>query len=206
MLGVIALTYGIALGVAAYGFLAAFAAGLAVRTIERQEADPVANAAAPIPEHSATGLASRLLTFTEQIERLAELGVVLLVGILLTHIRWSVALVTFIALMLLVVRPAAVALVLTGATVGRSERRLLGWFGVRGVGSLYYLSYALGRDLPPTLAAQLIDATLGTIAASIVLHGVSATPLMRRYEAIRTRRRQRRIPAKSTATLKTLRR
>ncbi|MBU4325115.1 MAG: sodium:proton antiporter, partial [Gammaproteobacteria bacterium] len=86
------------------------------------------------------------------------------------------------------IRPLAVAIGLAGSRVARPQRRLMAWFGVRGIGSLYYLSYAMGHGLDPALANTLVALTLTAIVASIVAHGVSVTPLMKRYDRIRRRR------------------
>ena len=56
-----------------------------------------------------------------------------------------------------------------------------------GVGSLYYLMYAVDRELPADLAQQLTSIVFAVIATSILVHGISATPLMERY--MRSRRR-----------------
>jgi NhaP-type Na+/H+ or K+/H+ antiporter len=79
-----------------------------------------------------------------------------------------------------------VALVLAGAGVPARERHLLQWFGVRGIGSLYWLAFALNRGVPAADATVMTAATLGLIAVSVVAHGVSATPVM----AWHVRRRQ----------------
>ena len=85
-------------------------------------------------------------------------------------------------LLFLVARPAAVWLGLVGATsVSRDQRILISWFGIRGVGSIFYLMYAVNQGLPAALADELIAITLTTVAASIVLHGISVTPLMTLY-------------------------
>ena len=60
---------------------------------------------------------------------------------------------------------------------------LVSWFGIRGIGSLYYLMYAIGQGLAPELARPLTALTLSTVAASVVVHGISVTPLMQRYGA-----------------------
>ncbi len=65
-------------------------------------------------------------------------------------------------------------------TVSRDQRLLISWFGIRGVGSVFYLMFALNHGLPESLAQELIAITLTTVAASIVLHGISVTPLMSR--------------------------
>lgn len=55
------------------------------------------------------------------------------------------------------------------------------YIGIRGIGSIYYLMYAINHDLPRDIAEQLLAFAIPTVAASIVLHGVSVTPLMARY-------------------------
>ena len=61
------------------------------------------------------------------------------------------------------------------------------WFGIRGVGSIYYLAYASAHGA----AEPELDATIGvvlvTVTLSVLLHGVSATPLMRLYLSMRQR-------------------
>jgi sodium/hydrogen antiporter len=59
---------------------------------------------------------------------------------------------------------------------------LMGWFGIRGIGSIYYLTYALGYGVSGELAERLTALVLSLVALSIVVHGVSVTPLMKRYE------------------------
>ena len=99
-------------------------------------------------------------------------------------------------LLLLVVRPASGMIALFaggrsdlrvgGNTLGRRERAATAFFGVRGVGSIYYLAYASGhadfKDLP------LLWSTIGlAITLSVILHGVTATPAMRWLDAKRDR-------------------
>jgi NhaP-type Na+/H+ or K+/H+ antiporter len=89
------------------------------------------------------------------------------------------------------VRPAAVYLTTRGIGLGRLQRRLLAWFGVRGAGSVFYLAYAATHGLPASDIARLTSTVLPTIALSIILHGVSVTPLMNMYQ-----RRMQRASAK----------
>jgi NhaP-type Na+/H+ or K+/H+ antiporter len=65
--------------------------------------------------------------------------------------------------------------------VGSVQRGLICWFGIRGIGSLYYLMYAVNHGLPQDLALRLISLTLCVIAVSVVVHGISVTPLMKWY-------------------------
>jgi NhaP-type Na+/H+ or K+/H+ antiporter len=87
----------------------------------------------------------------------------------------------FIPLLLLVIRPAAVLIGLLGSATEPAQRRLSAWFGIRGIGSLYYLMYALTHGLESDLARLLAAITALTVAVSIVVHGISVTPLMQRY-------------------------
>jgi NhaP-type Na+/H+ or K+/H+ antiporter len=192
-LGLIALSYGLAVLLHAYGFLAVFAAGLSVRRIERQESRSAApsqvDAAAP-PEDQATDpgaapayMAKAVLAFNEQLERLGEFAVVLVIGALLAGME-SLAPGAWIAAAIFVfIRPLATLLTLARETMSHPQRAFIAWFGVRGVSSLYYLAFALTHGLHGPDARALADAALLVVATSIVVHGVSVTPLMSRYSA-----------------------
>ena len=66
----------------------------------------------------------------------------------------------------------------------------LGWMGVRGVGSMYYLAFVLTHDLElDPLSDQITQVVLFTVAASVVLHGISATPIMTLYKSRKRRRK-----------------
>jgi sodium/hydrogen antiporter len=213
-LGLIALSYGAALFAATYGFLAVFAAGVALRRVERRatyanrhahdlpapgtgtiveqalsapqppvEADHVATH----PAHAPAFMAQAMLGSTERIERIGEVAAVVLLGAMLWAVEWSLVTWWFIPVLFLVIRPLAVAVGLGGSRIARTQRRLIAWFGVRGIGSLYYLGYAMNHGLAPALANTLVALTLTAIVASIVAHGVSVTPLMERYEKMRGR-------------------
>jgi len=191
-LGLIALAYGVALLAHSYGFLAVFAAGLAVRRIERQEAHAVSGGsmadvkvgdreAATAAETAPAYMARAALAVNEPLERVAEVAVVVLLGSMLSARFLPAEALWFVPLLLLVIRPAAVIVGLAGSHVSGLQKRLASWFGIRGVGSLYYLMYAVEHDLPGDLAERLTALVLTTIAVSVVAHGFSVTPLMRRY-------------------------
>ena len=194
-LGLIALSYGIALLVGAYGFLAVFAAGLSLRRIERRQSAP--EGTAPVPagadtEQQATDpatapayMARALLNFNEQLERLGELAVVIVVGALLAGIEAWAAGLALAGALFLVIRPAATMVTLWGGALTRRQRVFIAWFGVRGAGSIYYLAYVLAHAAAFPAARTVADMTLVVVAASIVAHGVSVTPLMRRYSGRR---------------------
>ena len=97
----------------------------------------------------------------------------------------------FLLLLFFVARPVSVWLGLMGATtVSRDQRVLISWFGIRGVGSIFYVMYAINHGLPDALAKELIAITLTTVAASVLLHGISVTPLMSVYTRRKTRSRR----------------
>jgi sodium/hydrogen antiporter len=93
----------------------------------------------------------------------------------------------FAAVLLFLVRPLAIYISLMGAGLPRLERGLIAWFGIRGVGSIYYLSYAIEHGVSSSASEELIAITLVTVAASILLHGISVTPLMNYYGRVLSR-------------------
>jgi NhaP-type Na+/H+ or K+/H+ antiporter len=192
-LGLIAVSYGLALLVNAYGFLAVFAAGLSVRRTERRHSEIAAPAdvsrsgsseeTATDPDTAPAYMARAVLEFNEQLERLGELAIVLVIGAMLANVE-GLAPGLFMALALFaVIRPVATVLTLLRVRLSGPQRAFIAWFGVRGVGSLYYLTYALAHGASSSAGRVLADITLVVIAASILLHGASATPLMRRHPA-----------------------
>jgi NhaP-type Na+/H+ or K+/H+ antiporter len=195
-LGLIALSYGTALLLHTYGFLAVFAAGLALRKIEesttREEHAPdevVAAAAAEgrheematHPETAPAYMTQTVLGFTEQLERIGEVAVMLLVGIMISVTGIPSVALWFVPLLLLIIRPVAAGLSMVRSTTTPVQRAFIAWFGIRGIGSIYYLMYAIEHGLTGSSARLLTSLTLAVIAASVIVHGVSVTPLMRRY-------------------------
>jgi NhaP-type Na+/H+ or K+/H+ antiporter len=119
-----------------------------------------------------------------------EVAAVLVLGALLAATRPTWAAAGLAAALFLVVRPASVFAGLIGARGTTVRRWLAGWFGIRGVGSLYYLAYATAHGLPDDLARSLADLVVWTVALSVVAHGVSVTPLMDWYGTWAERRRE----------------
>ncbi len=176
-LGLIALAYGVAVLSNTYGFLSVLAAGVALRRVTEQ-----ANEAHATDVDSAGAyMIQEVQGFNEQLERIAEVAIVLVVGAMLSYTYLHAGAVWFVLLLFLVVRPVSVWLGLLGAPVSRDQRIMISWFGIRGIGSIYYLMYAINRGLPRSQAEHIIALTLTMVAASIVLHGISVTPLMDRY-------------------------
>jgi sodium/hydrogen antiporter len=165
-IGIVFVTYAIAELINGYGFLAVFVAGIIT---QRSYHDPEKRLSQ--------------LEFMERIEKLVEVSTILLLGALLLVEpiqRFLVPALIMAGLLLFVIRPVGVWI----STMGQptSVRLLWGWFGIRGVGSIYYLTYALGEGLKDELGEQIAWITFVTIVVSVVLHGVTATPLMNWYD------------------------
>lgn len=195
-LGLIELSFGCAQLAHTYGFLAVFAAGVAMRRVEHQASgersprstigsvdseDVVATAADPDKAHAY--MTESVLGFTIELERIAEVAIMAMIGNVLANLRvpfftWSSA--ALIVALFVVIRPAAVELSLLGSRASHAQRRLMSWFGIRGIGSFYYLAYALEHG-PTAAVLPLLPLTLAVVTASVFVHGVSATPLMNWY-------------------------
>jgi len=193
-LGLIGVVYGVSVMVDAWGFLAVFFAAVALRQTELKliSADQVAPnpAASAVIESVATAwplsddaptISQRSLVFKEHLERISELVLVLLIGGTLFASSWSWRAVALALFLFVVVRPVSVLLGLAGTRTTWRIRGLVGWFGVRGIGSLYYLMFAIQHGLPEPLALELIELTLIAVTLSIFVHGTSVKPLLARF-------------------------
>jgi NhaP-type Na+/H+ or K+/H+ antiporter len=122
-----------------------------------------------------------LLGFTEQLERIGEVAVMVLIGAMLSLGSIPREAVWFVPLLFLVIRPVAVNLGLFGSRLTPVQRGFISWFGVRGIGSIYYLMYAIVHGVEEDAAEWLTGMTLAVVATPVVVHGISVTPLMDRY-------------------------
>jgi NhaP-type Na+/H+ or K+/H+ antiporter len=180
-LAAVLVSYGAAQLAHGYGFLAVFACAMTLRSMERGHDYHV-----------------HMHEVVERLERLLTLTVLLLLGVALTNgllgdLTWQGALVG--AALIFVFRPAfgLVALRL-GRTRDRVGDRVLGpreelataVFGVRGVGSLFYLTYATGEASFGDVS-QLWATVAFTVTLSVLWHGVTATPAMQWLERARER-------------------
>jgi sodium/hydrogen antiporter len=161
------LAYGAAEVLHGYGFLAVFVAAVVLRQAE--------------PEHE---VHTALHGFIEQAENLIVVGLLLLFGGALVDgvldaLTWETGLV--VLLLLLVIRPVAGLLSMAGTSLAHSERRVIAFFGIRGFGSIYYLSYALS-DTAFDQSDEVWAAVSLAVALSIAIHGITATPAMRRVD------------------------
>lgn len=162
-LAVTFLTYGLAELVHGYGFVAVFVCACAIRAAERSH-----------------GYHRVLHSWVEQLERLLTVLILVLLGGAIARGLLSPLQpqdVVLVVVLLLLVRPVLGWLGLIGGGTGPRERLVIAFFGVRGIGSLYYISWALeGGDFGQH---ERLWAIVGlTVAASVLLHGVTATPAM----------------------------
>ncbi|MCO6418854.1 cation:proton antiporter [Siccirubricoccus sp. KC 17139] len=172
-LGATFVSYGVTQLAGGYGFLAVFVAALAMRAAERQHA-----------------YHERLHDFAEQTERLLMMVLLVLfggaiAGGLLAPLDGPEVAMALLCLFL--VRPAAGLLSCLGSRLPWEERAAVSFFGIRGLGSVYYLAFAL--NAAPFTEGERLWAVLGlTVLVSIALHGATVTPAMRWLD--RRRRRQ----------------
>lgn len=159
--------YGVGEVAGGYGFLAVFVCAMTFRSAERSH-----------DYHAA------MHEVAERLERLLTLFVLLVLGIavtrgLLASLDWRGVAVA--VALVLVIRPVAgyAGLAAGRACVDRRERWAIAFFGVRGIGSIYYLAYAAGEA--PELGSDWLWSTVSfTIVLSVFVHGVLAAPVMKR--------------------------
>lgn len=191
-LGLIGIVYGLCVLLHAWGFLAVFFAAVALRHTElnlarRMGVDPeqlgygVEQTAGPLSNSSQAApriVSSEALVFKEHLERLSELFLVLLVGGMLLPEFWDWRSISLAVFVFVIARPVSVIIGLAGTPCSWRVRGIAGWFGVRGIGSVYYLMYALQQGIPTSLAQDFIQLTLIVVTLSIVVHGISVKPML----------------------------
>ncbi len=184
-LGLIGVVYALCVFADAWGFLAVFFAAVALRQTElwlqHKPATAPAAIGAPSAEPPQPTVSGGALIFKEHLERLSEVVLILLIGGTLFTNSWSWPVVIMAAFLFFVARPLSVLIGLVATRVPWRTRGMMGWFGVRGIGSLYYLMYAIQHGLPVPMAMTLIQFTLIAVTLSIIVHGITVKPLMNRF-------------------------
>ena len=221
-LALIAVAYSAAVYAHTWGFLAAFAAGIGLRHAEvkvvkdtphpRVDAEasrpsqfpshppaedlnvaPRAEDALEMPAVAAGHLVGETISFGDTVERFLEVTLVVLLGAALVS-YWDWSAVPLAVFCFVFLRPIATRYLLSGTDTSRVERWLMGWLGIRGIGSLYYLAYCVNHGLGARDAEPICRMVLTILSLGIALHGVTAQPLVSRYE--RSLRRLERRAAK----------
>jgi NhaP-type Na+/H+ or K+/H+ antiporter len=145
---------------------------------------PIVDAAALREPAVAAGvLVFEALSFGDTVERLLEVLVVVAVGVCLAA-HWDTRAIPLGLALALLIRPFGAWLALLGSPTTRHQRALMGWFGIRGVGSLYYVAYALAHAPEIARGRELADLVVSVVALSILLHGLTTQPLLARYERV----------------------
>jgi sodium/hydrogen antiporter len=208
-LALIALSYTVAEQLGAWGFLSVFAAGLGLRRTEVRTVkdDPHPDAASQYagdhppaetlvepnqvteqelgqPAVAAGVMVAEVISFGDTLERILEVLLVVLVGMTLAS-YWDWRGVWLSLALIGIIRPLCTQLFLIGSGVGRMQKWLIGWFGIRGIGSLYYLAYAMTHGLSQIHIQEVAGLILTVVAASIVIHGLSGQLLMQWYNRSR---------------------
>jgi sodium/hydrogen antiporter len=167
-LSTILVTYSLTEIVNGYGFIAVFVAGMMIQRSYRNPEKPLSQ-----------------LHFTERIEKLMEVGLILLLGSMLRvepMLKFAFPTLLIGGFLLFLIRPIGCWLSTIGGSWSPKTRFLFGWFGIRGVGSLYYLTYAFGHGLKGFLGEEIGWIVYSIVVISMILHGISATPLMKYYQ------------------------
>jgi NhaP-type Na+/H+ or K+/H+ antiporter len=144
------------------------------------------------PATSAGMVMSDALSFGATLERLMAAALVLLLGTAFAS-YWHVTGMALALMLFIGIRPLSVYLATIGSDIPLARRLLIGWLGVRGIGSLNYLAFAMAHGLEGAAARLVANFALTTVVLSIIVHGISTPPLL----AWRQRRiaRARRIAA-----------
>lgn len=179
-IGITCITYGVTELAHGYGFLAVFIAAVTLRSTERR--------------HS---YHEELHDFTEQIERLLMMvilvcfGAAIAEGTIFQALTWPVVL--FALATVLFIRPLAGMVGLASSPHPLEERVAIAFFGIRGLGSFYYLAYALGQVEFEHAETLWVTVSL-VVLLSVLLHGVAVTPAMvyvdRRRKVLETKNKK----------------
>jgi NhaP-type Na+/H+ or K+/H+ antiporter len=167
-----AIAYALALAIHAYGFLAVLTAGIALARKGKLRA-----LLQPPPR-----LPRYIQRTALRVEHLAELAMVMVLGVLLGNTGIRPVMFLFALLLLLVARPLAVRVGLARLQIAEGTRRLMEWFGVRGIASVYYLMHSINEGLSAPFARELTAIVLAVLVTSIVIHSLSSSlPLVPRH-------------------------
>ncbi|CAK9885167.1 MAG: Na(+)/H(+) antiporter NhaH [Candidatus Erwinia impunctatus] len=199
-LSLIALSFACAQAIEASGFLAAFAAGVGLRRAEirvirlqpasdfsdtdnRPPAEVLVNPhirhedTAPNAARSIGLVVGDALSFGDTIERLFAAAIIITLGITLAA-HWNSTGLLLALLLFVVIRPLAVWIATAGCQLATSQRLLLGWLGIRGIGSINYIAFAYMLGLTGSEMTKMSDMAFTLIVASVVVHGITVTPLL----------------------------
>ena len=163
------LTYGLSEIVHGYGFIAVFVAAYFFRKSEANH------------EYH-----KQLHDFTEQIEKLLVCILLILFGILLqqgllNYLTFSAAVIGVV--IILILRPLISFLSLWKSGLNNKEKWTISILGIKGIGSFYYLAFALHNFTFESLDTRMIWSLVGfVILISVILHGIAAPIMMAKHD------------------------
>ncbi|TXF79581.1 cation:proton antiporter [Chryseobacterium sp.] len=161
------LPYGLTEILGGYGFIAVFVAACAFSNSERKA------------KHM-----DKLHDFTEEIERIFVTFLFIIIGIYVCATideLWNLNTILTALAVLLVIRPISGWLALQGTDLSPFEKFALSFYGIRGVGSIFYLMYAFAQtDFPNS--TELIQVTAMVIVLSVLIHGLSAAAIQKKLD------------------------
>ncbi len=199
-LALIALSYAAAQAVDASGFLATFAAGVGLRraelrVVKHYPQEELSEEEQFLPAEARVNPNQRLanggggmvksvglvigdaLSFGDTIERLLAAAMMVVLGITLAQ-HWNLTGIGLALALFVVIRPLAVWLTTSRCEMPLMRRLLIGWLGIRGIGSINYIAFAWVHGMRGPEAEQMVDMALTLVVCSIVLHGITVTPLL----------------------------
>lgn len=196
-LSLICLSFSLAMAVSASGFLAAFAAGVGLRSAEvsvqkrhlGDKDDHDLPAEMQVNPHTRHALEERnpiksvglvigdALSFGDTVERLLAATLVIVLGVTLA-LHWDATALLLALLIFVIIRPLAVLILTWRSKESFLHRISLGWLGIRGIGSLNYIAYAYVHGLQGDSASIVTNTAITVVTVSVLVHGISVTPLL----------------------------
>ncbi len=161
------LVYGLTEMIHGYGFIAVFVTAITLRNYEIHH-----------KYHR------QLHSFTDQIERILIALILILFGGslvsgILSNLSWQM--VVFAILFVLAIRPLTSLVSMIGTKLHLKEKMAISFFGIKGMGSFFYLSFALNEAFFQ-FKQELWSVVAFVVLLSIIIHGLTATRVMKNLE------------------------
>lgn len=118
------------------------------------------------------------LSFGDTVERLLAATLVILLGMTLA-LHWDIDGLMLAVGLFVVVRPIAVLLMTWEMAYSWKQRMMMGWLGIRGIGSINYIAFALLHGLQGEEVTRMVNCAVTLITFSVLLHGVTVGPLQK---------------------------
>lgn len=151
--------------ISGYGFIAVFICAISLRHYEKGNA-----------------YHTELHAFTDQIERMLVCVLLILFGGMLARgilapLDWKMA--GFVLIFMFLIRPISGLITLSRTKISFHEKLGISFFGIRGVGTVFYLSFAFS-EFDFKYQDEIWATSAFAILLSIIIHGFTATRVMRK--------------------------